>query len=73
VISKDISEALDTINFHPFRDITTRTSVHRVCTLKPGKDGASEATTAQRSAVQVTPREVEQSHAQKGAHNEGAL
>ena len=45
--------------------------MHRVCTLKPGKDGASEATTAQRSAVQVTRREVEQSHAQKGAREEG--
>jgi hypothetical protein len=38
--------------------------------LKPGKDGASEATTAQRSAVQVISREVEQSLAQKGARDE---
>ncbi len=73
MIPKDISEALDTIHFQPFRDITTRTSVHRVCTLKLGKDGASEATTAQRSEVQVTPREVEQSRAQKGARDEGPL
>ncbi len=68
MVPRDTSEALDTSHFHPFRGFTHALLVHRVCGIQSSKIGASEATVAQRSEVQVTGAKVEQSLAQKDAH-----